>query len=91
MNTKAVGITKKPGKPVKHRLSRLQTGVDGNRNNALKQGEYDVFQEGGAKCGALPDDSELQRIVELWSGLPAATRQAIRMVAEASHSTADTR
>jgi hypothetical protein len=65
--------------------------VDGNRNNALKQGEYDDFQEGGAKCGALPDDSDLQRIIELWPELSAATQQAMRMMAEASHSTAGTR
>jgi hypothetical protein len=65
--------------------------VDGNRNSALKQGENDDFQEGGAKCGALPDDSNLYRIIELWPELSAPTRQAMRIMAEASHSAAEER
>jgi len=64
--------------------------VDGNRNNALKPGKYADSQQGGAKCGALHGCSDLRRIVELWPDLSDATRLAIRMMAEASYSPANT-
>lgn len=54
-------------------LERSAADGGGNRNLLTR----------GAKCGALPVDSNLERIIELWPDLSAETRQAMRMMAEA--------